>query len=153
MEGYAKAIKLAVEFLIGDLLKPQASAVTLNDGIWVNQQYAAYSQKMALMAIPAAVVGMAAALAMPAFNNVQTASTEAQVLNNLRMVSAAAQMHMLEYGVTEVHVAELIGPDRYIYSLDSVVGENYLDIDIITIDTQEISVSLPDGRVVSYRMW
>ena len=54
------------------------------------------------------IIGLLAAMAVPAFNKVRQTATEKTILNDLRQLSAAADQYFLENGgVAEVPVATL----------------------------------------------
>ncbi len=149
MAAYSDTIRKTIDLLIGDFLKPNVTAMTLEDDAIVQDQYAGYSTKQAVMTLPAAVIGgLTSAMAIPAFNKVRTTSQQKAVLNNLRQIASAADQYFLETGKTSVTVSELVGPQAYIRQLDPVMGEDYSQM-VITTETETISITLPDGRVVS----
>ncbi|MFP4283136.1 MAG: hypothetical protein ACLFU2_10980, partial [Opitutales bacterium] len=143
-------IEESVDLLLGDFLAPNASALYYaSEEVLVSEQYAAYSYKDALVVLPAAFAGGIAAATIPAMQQMQTTSQEKAITNNLRQLASAAQQYMLETGETEVATSQLVGPDAYITFLPSIAGESYEDI-VITVETTEIGVTLPDGRIVTY---
>jgi type IV pilus assembly protein PilA len=71
------------------------------------------------------IIGLLAAMAIPAFQKVRAASQEKTVLNNLRQLSSAAQQYFLENGVATVAYADLVGSDKYIKTINLVAGETY----------------------------
>ncbi len=73
------------------------------------------------------IIGLLAAMAIPAFQKVRKTSQDKTILNNLRQLSAAAQQYFLEAGVTSVASTSLVGTstDRYIKSVNTVRGETY----------------------------
>jgi len=73
------------------------------------------------------IIGLLAAMAIPAFQKVRKTSQDKTILNNLRQLSAAAQQYFLEKGVTSVTSANLVGTDtdKYIKSINTVRGEAY----------------------------
>lgn len=153
MANFKDVFRLSFDLILGDFLKPQINAVTYNDGILLNQQYAGFSQKQIVVILPAVILGgITAAAAIPAFQNVSRTSEEATIQNNLRMISAASQMYFLETGETEVLVGDLIEAQYYLPPIYPVAGENYHDM-LITIDMDELIVTLPDGRVISLRIY
>lgn len=95
-------------------------------------------------------VGLMAAMAIPAFQKVRSASQEKMIINNLRQLDAAASQIMLEYGVSQVAYADLVGdgPNHYIRSLTPVAGEDYTQLVIRSTD-REISVKTAQGRVIT----
>ena len=48
------------------------------------------------------IIGLLAAMAIPAFQKVRTSSLEKTVLNDARQIGAAAQQYFMEYGQTTV---------------------------------------------------
>lgn len=54
---YSKAIERTVDLFVGDFLEPAASATYFDQGIYVMDCYAAYSNKQLTMLLPAAFVG------------------------------------------------------------------------------------------------
>ena len=73
------------------------------------------------------IIGLLAAMAIPAFQKVRKTSQDKTILNNLRQLSAAAQQYFLEQGVTSVTSANLVGTetDKYIKSVNTVRSETY----------------------------
>src|SRR5215217_4585988 len=56
------------------------------------------------------IIGLLAAMAIPAFQKVRQASQDKAVLNNARQMSAAADQYYLEYGGSTVDRSMLLGP-------------------------------------------
>src|SRR5258708_32501341 len=71
------------------------------------------------------IIGLLAAMAIPAFQKVRTSSQDKAVLNNARQLSAAADQYFLENGVSSVIQGVLIGPTSYVKSLNLVAAETY----------------------------
>ena len=71
------------------------------------------------------IIGMLAALAIPAFQKVRMASQDKAVLNNARQMAAAADSYFLESGSTFAEVSSLIGPTNYVRTLNTVAREAY----------------------------
>lgn len=123
--------KRVLEFVLHMLPKTERPLVTvrrnLPDGILVNSYWnRSLKQDVAALAIyNPMTVGMMAAMAIPAFQKVRTASQEKVVLNNLRQLSAAADQHYLENGVTTARYDDLVGPGKYIKQMNPVGGEDY----------------------------
>jgi len=88
-----------------------------------------------------------AAMAIPAFQKVRTASQEKAIINNLRQLDAAAQHRMLETGTTVATYAQLVVPDKYIRTLTPVDGEDYTHMVIRSSDSQLV-VTTKSGKVV-----
>lgn len=75
------------------------------------------------------IIGLLAAMAVPAFQKVRTASQDKTVLNNLRQLASAADQYYLEKGVTQVAYTELVGTDKYITKMNKVADELYDSVD------------------------
>jgi len=71
------------------------------------------------------IIGMLAAMAIPGFQKVRNASQDKAVLNNTRQLAAAADQYFLEYGVSFVNQASLLGPTNYVKTLNTVANESY----------------------------
>lgn len=73
------------------------------------------------------IIGLLAAMAIPAFQKVRKTSQDKTIVNNLRQLNAAAQQYFLEQGVTSVASTNLVGTDtdKYIKSIQTVRGETY----------------------------
>jgi type IV pilus assembly protein PilA len=77
----------------------------------------------------------------------QARSTHRAVLNNLRMLSAAADDYYLKNGVTKVAFEQLVGPGRFIKMLNQVGNETYPK----TLEQgKPITASNVDGRDIVY---
>ena len=95
------------------------------------------------------IIGLLAAMAIPAFQKVRRTSQDKTILNNLRQLSAAAQQYFLEAGVTQVTSANLVGTetDKYVKSIKTVRGESY-EATLDATDTQILATST--GGNVAY---
>lgn len=71
------------------------------------------------------IIGLLAAMAIPAFQKVRQTSQEKAITNNLRQLASAADQYFLENGVTSVAQTDLVGTDKYVKTLDAVAGETY----------------------------
>jgi type IV pilus assembly protein PilA len=71
------------------------------------------------------IIGLLAALAIPAFGRIRMSSQDKAVLNNARQLAAAADHYFLETGFTEVTQSRLVGSSGYVKSLATVAGEIY----------------------------
>jgi len=71
------------------------------------------------------IIGLLAAMAVPAFQKVRTTSQTKTITNNLRQLASAADQYFLENGLTTVASADLVGTDKYIKTLSQVAGESY----------------------------
>ena len=73
------------------------------------------------------IIGLLAAMAIPAFQKVRASSQDKAVTNNLRQLSAAADQYFLEQGVSSVASTSLVGTNssQYIKAVAAVAGETY----------------------------
>jgi type IV pilus assembly protein PilA len=94
------------------------------------------------------IIGLLAAMAIPAFQKVRQSSQDKAVLNNARQLSGAADQYFLENGVTTVSSANLVGSDKYVKAVNTVAGETYP-----TNYTQGITITISGiagSRTVTY---
>src|SRR5215217_3617150 len=71
------------------------------------------------------IIGLLAAMAIPAFQKVRVASQDKAVLNNARQMAAAADQYFLENGATFADSATLVGATTYVKALNTVANEAY----------------------------
>jgi type IV pilus assembly protein PilA len=71
------------------------------------------------------IIGLLAAMAIPAFQKVRQSSQDKAVLNNARQLSAAADQYFLENGVSTAARTGLVGSGNYVKSLNLVANETY----------------------------
>jgi type IV pilus assembly protein PilA len=71
------------------------------------------------------IIGLLAAMAIPAFQKVRTSSQDKAVLNNARQLAAAADQYFLENGVSSVSQGNLVGAANYVKALNLVANETY----------------------------
>ncbi len=73
------------------------------------------------------IIGLLAAMAIPAFQKVRVASQDKAVLNNMRQLGSAADQYFLENGTSTAGIASLVGSSNYIKALNTVANEAYPD--------------------------
>jgi type IV pilus assembly protein PilA len=83
------------------------------------------------------IIGLLAAMAIPAFQKVRQASQDKAVLNNARQLSAGADQYYLENGVSTVASSNLVGSDKYVKAINTVASETYP-----TTYTQGITITI-----------
>jgi len=71
------------------------------------------------------IIGLLAAMAIPAFQKVRDSSQDKAVLNNMRQISSAADQYYLEFGTGTVLLSSLVGSSAYIKALNTVANESY----------------------------
>ena len=88
------------------------------------------------------IIGLLAAMAIPAFQKVRQSSQDKAVLNNARQLSAAADQFYLENGVSTALPTSLIGATNYVKAVNTVASETYP-----TGYTQGITITIINFRV------
>jgi type IV pilus assembly protein PilA len=94
------------------------------------------------------IIGLLAAMAIPAFQKVRVASQDKAVLNNARQMAAAADQYYLENGATFAASTSLVGPTSYVKALNTVASETYPDN-----YTQGITITITgiaNARTITY---
>ena len=94
------------------------------------------------------IIGLLAAMAIPAFQKVRQSSQDKTVLNNARQLSAAADQYFLENDITTVASLSLIGATNYVKALNTVARETYP-----TNYTQGITITITGvagSRTITY---
>lgn len=155
IQAFLDLYVLAFPFLDPD--KPKAPAasflVASQTGIFVESRVPFATNPVASSmsgGSPIVVGGLLASMAIPAFEKVRETSREKAIVNNLRQIASAADQYMLETGNNTVNVgADLIGPDKYIRSIESVAGETYDDIELKAGFTS-ISVVTEGGEIITF---
>ncbi len=71
------------------------------------------------------IIGLLAAMAIPAFQKVRSSSQDKAVLNNMRQLGSAADQYFLENGTNQVLLTTLVGSDAYVKALNTVASESY----------------------------
>ena len=89
------------------------------------------------------IIGLLAAMAIPAFQKVRASSQQKAILNNLRQLNSAAQQYYLETGSSTVEYNSLVGATLYIKTIQTVAGENYSALSFNQADT-ELSITAPN---------
>ena len=72
------------------------------------------------------IIGLLAAMAIPAFQKVRTSSIEKTVVNDGRQLGSAAQQYMMEHGVTQVGTDKLVGDEKGKYFSSYSQGVSYV---------------------------
>jgi type IV pilus assembly protein PilA len=93
------------------------------------------------------VVGLLAAMAIPAFQKVRSASQEKAMINNVRQLAAAADQYYLEYGTSEARYSDIVGLDKFVKNIHPILGEKYPDS---FLKDRPVKIIKPDGSVLVY---
>ncbi len=94
------------------------------------------------------IIGLLAAMAIPAFNKVRENSRKKAILNNLRQVAAAGQQYILETGKSTVSYADL--QPTYFKDIQKVAEEDYSVLTVTSTGATALKVTTSAGMVVSY---
>ena len=94
------------------------------------------------------IIGLLAAMAIPAFNKVRSQSREQDVVKNLRQVAIAGQQYILENGSTSVDYGSL--HPAYFTDITPVSGESYNEI-TVNESGGTLAVTLANGQTVSFQ--
>jgi type IV pilus assembly protein PilA len=94
------------------------------------------------------IIGMLAALAIPGFQKIRSASQDKAVLSNARQLAAATDQYMMEYGRSTVSIGNLVGLTNYVKSLDTVANESYPTI--YTVGTPITVTGVGGLRTITY---
>jgi type IV pilus assembly protein PilA len=90
------------------------------------------------------IIGLLAAMAIPAFQKVRSSSQDKTVLNNARQLSAAADQYYLENGVSTVASSNLVGAANYVKAINTAANESYP-----AVYTQGVTITI--GSVAGVR--
>lgn len=71
------------------------------------------------------IIGLLAAMAIPAFQKVRQSSQDKAILNNCRQLAAGADAFYMENGVSTVSIGSLLGATNYVKALNLVANETY----------------------------
>src|SRR5664280_1709532 len=71
------------------------------------------------------IIGLLAAMAIPAFQKVRASSQDKTVMNNMRQLGGAADQYFLEFGTSYASITALVGSSAYIKALNTVANEVY----------------------------
>ena len=85
------------------------------------------------------IIGLLAAMAIPAFNKVRQESREKTVKNNLRQIASAGQQYILEEGVAQANYSSLV--TVYFSPIATVAGEDYTAL-TVSQDGGVLSISV-----------
>ena len=94
------------------------------------------------------IIGLLAAMAIPAFQKVRASSQDKAAINNARQLSAAADQYFLEAGVSTAGITSLVGTSYYVKVLKTVANETY---PMFYTQGQPVTVSNISGvRTITY---
>jgi len=98
------------------------------------------------------IIGLLAAMAIPAFNKVRTTSQTKAITNNLRQIASAADQYFIENGVATLTETDIIGTNLYVKPLTSVAGEDYslLFNPALPMSFTQLTINTGNGLTVKY---
>ncbi len=97
------------------------------------------------------IIGLLAAMAIPAFNKVRQTSQDKTIINNLRQIASASDQYFIEEGQTSAAQADIIGTNLYVKTLPAAVaGESYAGLFPITAGFTSLVVTKADGTTVGF---
>ncbi|MDP0497254.1 MAG: prepilin-type N-terminal cleavage/methylation domain-containing protein [Verrucomicrobiota bacterium JB024] len=95
------------------------------------------------------IIGLLAAMAIPAFNKVRQESRTKTITNNLRQVASAGQQYMLETGLASVSYDDLC--PTYFATIKTVNGEDYDAVTVYEdVTKNKLVVTMTGGDTVPY---
>jgi len=97
------------------------------------------------------IIGLLAAMAIPAFAKVMTQSRLKAVTTNLRQIANAAQQYMLNNGTTQAAYTDIVGTttDNLVNAVNVITGENYTTL-VISQGQTQVTISATAIGTVTY---
>jgi type IV pilus assembly protein PilA len=94
------------------------------------------------------IIGLLAAMAIPAFQKVRASSQDKAVTNNMRQLASGADQYFLENGTSTAAIQSLVGSSAYVKVLSTVANEAYPLF--FTQATPVIVSGISGARTVTY---
>lgn len=93
------------------------------------------------------IVGLLAALGIPAFQKLEINNRNKTILKNLRTIAASGKQYILENGVSEIDYLSLI--PTYLPQISPVAGENYDEL-VVSGTGGILEITQSDGTTKAY---
>ena len=99
------------------------------------------------------IIGLLAAMAIPAFAKVRQQSRLKAVTNNLRQIANAAQSYMMEKSTTQAAYTDIVGTgtDNYLHAVNPVVDEVYTGI-VVVNGASQVTLSSTSLGSITYTL-
>ena len=94
------------------------------------------------------IIGLLAAMAIPAFQKVRENSQDKTILNNLRQIAQGGQQYLLEEGKTTVDFADL--EPTYFATISPVASETYGTLTVTNSGTLVVTKGDGSGDKITY---
>ncbi|MEO0797019.1 MAG: type II secretion system protein [Verrucomicrobiota bacterium] len=94
------------------------------------------------------IIGLLAAMAIPAFQKVREQSREKAITNNLRQIASAGQQYILEEGSEDATYARLLA-GNYFNDIQVVAGEVYTTL-VVDEDGGTLEVTTSGNQEVAF---
>ncbi|MDQ8196927.1 hypothetical protein QEH56_02145 [Pelagicoccus enzymogenes] len=143
-EEFNEVAESIIDFGVGDFTKPVAWVVYRSENRIHSIEHAGYSYKQ-LSVIPA--LAISGAVIVPTVGQFRAVARRSAITSNLRQINMAAALIVVESEAESISFAQ-IRESELGEGINSVAGESYDHI-VITPETKHISVTLPNGEVVS----
>ena len=95
------------------------------------------------------IIGLLAAMAVPAFQKVRKTSQDKAITNNLRQLASGASQYFIESGLPTGTYADIVGAGKYVKAMKPVAGEDYTGL-VISEQTESYTVTKANGETVVY---
>ncbi|HUJ42064.1 MAG TPA: prepilin-type N-terminal cleavage/methylation domain-containing protein [Opitutaceae bacterium] len=94
------------------------------------------------------IIGLLAAMAIPAFQRVRANSQDKTVYNNMRVLAAAADEYFMEFGTDTAAITSLVGSSAYVKAINTVANESYPEV--YTQATPIIVTGIAGARTLTF---
>ncbi len=92
------------------------------------------------------VIGLLAAMAIPAFQKVRTAAQEKTCINNERMIAAAVQQYTLENNKAPAAISDFSGPGKPLAAFPACPSKGHYEIEPQADGTVKVTCSVHGGH-------
>lgn len=93
------------------------------------------------------IIGLLAAMAIPAFSKMRANARTKTITNNLRQVASGGQQYILEKGVSSASYSSLA--PTYFNTIPAVAGESYTNL-VVNDTGGTLTVTMSNGGTVTF---